>query len=659
MKKEYLLPAIIPLLLTLSLILKPEDRAAQSVEAQIAQLEARAAKLMKNKLSAVMDGSVTTIIYHIEEAKKFWKKEKNYAQRSLAKAKKYLDRAEKGEEPLDPERGMVARGYKSPYSSVPQAYSVYVPEKYDKSKKYGLVLNLHGGSSTHNLFLAVTLGNWGLPWASYWKIRHDVFTPHLKPQDYFVAAPDGFGQIRWRWMAEVDVLNVVRDIRLHYSIDPKRVALCGLSNGGIGAYAIGTKYASSFSAVFPMAGISDWLKFHKASAMPEWSKKINQIESGISYAMNAKNTYYHFVHGEKDAGPMKVKQARAMDARLKELGVDHVYHEIPDYGHDIIWILWGKGRIFKHIDKHPKNFKPGEVWLETLSYRASKQHWLELEQMEKFLDPARIKAKLDAENNTIQITPENVESLIIHLFESPADWKRKVMLNVAGRTLTVTDIPPDGRIVLFDKKGKWQATAAGDYKPAWHGKKRKVKGLSGPITDINYDMQVHIYGSQVEGEVKSLKSAAALGARNWMKARQFVEVDFPVKSDEEVTAEDMKNSSLVIYGTYENNKLVRQLGDKFPIKIQKKGIELRGTLYDTPDVGAVFIYPNPLNEEKYILFVTGNSLDAVCKGNNLLPFLPDYVVFDKKAPSKPLGMAPSKKISFIEIGFFTEWWKLP
>jgi predicted esterase len=659
MKKEHLL-LLVPLVLVLVIfIARPGTQSAQSVEMQIKGLDARVEALLKDRPAEVSDGSVTTIIYHVEEARRFWEKESDYAKRSIAKAKKYLDRAEKGVDPLEEERGIVARAYKSPYAFLPQGYSVYVPDGYSKDRSYGLVLNLHGGSSTHNLFLGVTLGNWNIPWASYWQIRHDELTPLLKPENYLVAAPDGFGQIRWRWMAEMDVLSVVRDIRLHYNIDPRRIALCGLSNGGIGAYAIGTKYASDFSAVFSMAGLSNWLLFHKSSTMADWSIKINEMESGIFYACNAKNTYYHFVHGEKDAGPMKVDQARAMHQRLQELGIDHVYQEIPDFGHDIIWFLWGKGRIFNIVDKHPKQMHPREVWLEALSYRASRQHWIELLQMKKFLEPARIKAKVSGSGDLFEITTENIESLILHLFESPAGWTKKLKAAVDGQTVELGPVPGDGRVVLFREGETWKAAGAAEHKPSWSGKLRKTMGLSGPVTDINYERQIHVYGSQVAGETKALKSAAILGARNWMKAKQFVEVDFPVKSDEELTGEDVKNASLVLYGTFASNKWIRKIGDKLPIKITDKGIELRGKLLGAPDAGAVLIYPNPLNREKYVLLVTGNSLESVLKGNALLPFLPDYVVFDKHVPAKPIGMSVSKKVPFIAAGFFDEWWQLP
>ncbi|MFH1437368.1 MAG: prolyl oligopeptidase family serine peptidase [Pseudomonadota bacterium] len=658
MKRRHLL-MFVPAVALLLMVFRPWRQSAESIENQIASLRERAGALEKKKPAGVTDGSIATVIWHLDEAGKYWKNEKGYADRSIGKAKKYLDLADKGKDPLEEERGMTARAYRSKFAPKPVAYSVWVPKNYSSDRKYGLVLNLHGGSSTHNLFLAVTLGNWAIPWATYWNVRHDVFTPQLEPGDHFVAAPDGFGQLRWRWMAEEDVMNVVRDIKLHYSIDPKRIALCGLSNGGIGAYAIGTKHASSFSSVFPMAGISDWLKFHKASSMADWSKKINAMESGISYAMNARNTYYHFIHGEKDAGPMKVIQARAMHELLDKLGIQHKYQEIPDYGHDIIWILWGKGRILEHVDKHPKNPRPDEVWLETLSYRAARQHWIEVAQMEKFLEPVRIKAKLVKEENRFDIEAENAERIIVHLFESPVDLKKKISVRINGAEADIGKVPPDGRIMLTRQKEAWAAGEAEAHEPSAQGKLRKQKGLSGPATDVNYDSQIHVYGTLVDADKAKLKQAAELGARNWMKAKQFTDVDFPVKGDGDVTQADMKSSTLVIYGTYAHNSLLQKIGDKLPIKVLSGGIELRGKLYDAPDVGAVFVYPNPLNRKKYVLVVTGNSLEAVLKGNELLPFLPDYVIFDKQVPNKALGMAASKKIPFIEAGFFTEYWKLP
>lgn len=633
---------------------KKEDEWIKKIEF----LEKELSTLMKNKPEKVPEGSLVTISYHLIEAKKFLDKEKDYALRCIEKANAYIERAKKNADPLEGESGMVTRAYKSPFSLAPQGYSLYVPKNYSKDHLYGLVLNLHGGSSNHNLFLAVTLGNWNIPWDTYWQVRHNIFYPQLKPEDYIVATPDGFGQIRWRWMAEHDVLSVIRDIRLHYSIDPKRIALCGLSNGGIGAYSIGTRYASQFSAVFSMAGISDWLLFHKSSQMADWSIKINQIESAINYAMNAKNTYYHFVHGERDAGPMKVIQARAMHKRLQELGIEHVYQEIPDMGHDIIWVLWGKGRIFNIVDKHPKNQKPHEVWLETLSYRASRQHWLELKQMEKFLLPARIKAKITDSGDIIEVSTENVESFAIYPFESPLKYEKKIKVVIDSQSLELKNIPQEGRIIFSRIESKWKIMEFSEYESLGKGHLRKKKGLSGPITDINYEKQIHVYGSQVPAETKALKEAAILGARNWMKAKQFVEVEFPVKSDEEIREEDFTSASIVLYGTFHNNKWIQKLGNKVPIKILESGIEYRGNLLNQKDVGAVFIYPNPIAPENYIMFVTGNSLDAVLKGNGLLPFLPDYIIFDRRLPRISPGMAFSKKYAVIGAGFFNEFWEL-
>ena len=44
-------------------------------------------------------------------------------------------------------------------------------------------------------------------------------------------------------------LDVIDDVTRHYSVDEDRIVLGGLSNGGVGAYAIGTRHAWRFSAV--------------------------------------------------------------------------------------------------------------------------------------------------------------------------------------------------------------------------------------------------------------------------------------------------------------------------------------------------------------------------------------------------------------------------
>lgn len=624
-----------------------------------AKLMARLEVIEKSPPPPVDDSHLATIRWHLDEAIKYEKGEKDYAQRSRDKARRYLDRAEKGEDPLASERGIVARAYVSPYSIGPQAYSVYVPKSFDPDRRYGLVLNLHGGSSNHNLFLAVTLGHWNLPWKQYWQIRHDEYVPtNPPPDDFLVAAPDGFGQIRYRWMAEVDTLQVVQDIREHYPVDPQRIALCGISNGGIGAYTIGTKHASSFSAVLPMAGISDWLVFFKPGGMADWSRKVLRRESGVTYAGNARNTYYHFVHGAQDAGPMKVTQARTMHDVLDDLGVTHVYKEFSEYGHDIIFTLWNKERIYKLVREHPRDNRPGEVWIDTMSYRSARQFWAAVDQMQHTNEVARVRAKVVGGGKGIEVTTENVLALSLFLDEAPVAGGA-LEIAVDGDGLAIADRPMDGRLPLVRREGGWEVWVPG-ASPPWGEGLHKRAGLSGPMGDANYEPQVHVYGSQVPEDTETLEAAARLGARNWHKGKAFVEVDFPVVADTEVTDEMISDKVLVLYGNARSNSLIAKIGARLPVGITAEGIVLRGETLTAPDVGVRLVYPNPLNPERYVEVLAGNTAAAAAAGgSSFTPYLPDYIVFDKKASKKDHGMAVSKKTPFIEAGFFTEDWRLP
>ena len=121
---------------------------------------------------------------------------------------RYLASAEQGQDPYPLERGkIVSRGYRSPISLRVQGYTVYVPPDYTPDKQWPLMIVLHGGSSNGNLFLGVVLGN-NMNWKEYDSHLWDNYQPRWSPH-WIVAAPDGYGQVLWRWMGEQDVLDVI------------------------------------------------------------------------------------------------------------------------------------------------------------------------------------------------------------------------------------------------------------------------------------------------------------------------------------------------------------------------------------------------------------------------------------------------------------------
>ena len=266
--------------------------AAQSPP-EIARASAALAALEKGRPEAVPEGALVGIAHHLEVARRFWGKGEDAAnaRRYLADAERMLDEGEAGRDPYGKRRGLVVRAYRSAISTELQPYSVYVPRSYDGSRPTPLLVVLHGGSSNHSLFLGVVFGN-NVPWADYSKNLRTLYAPRHET-DWIVVAPNGFGQVMWRWMGEQDVLDVIDDVCRHYNVDRDRIVLNGISNGGVGTYSIGARHAWRFAAVLPMAGAPSWRQYLRVRATPLEERLVSAFGAWDS-ADNLRNTHFEF-----------------------------------------------------------------------------------------------------------------------------------------------------------------------------------------------------------------------------------------------------------------------------------------------------------------------------------------------------------------------------
>jgi hypothetical protein len=95
-------------------------------------------------------------------------------------------------------------------------------------------------------------------------------------------------------------------VRQRYHVDPDRIFLTGMSNGGIGAWLIGMHHAPLFAGLAPMAGgLDDVL-------MP--------------FLGNLRNTPVYIIHGAKDQ-VMPVALSQSIARELTALGYPHIYRE--------------------------------------------------------------------------------------------------------------------------------------------------------------------------------------------------------------------------------------------------------------------------------------------------------------------------------------------
>ena len=168
----------------------------------------------------------------------------------------------------------------------PYHLALFVPQTYQPSKGYGLVVCLHGAGFSGDAYL------------ERWQAR--------LAEDYVLACPTYPGGAWFTRRAEELVLATIRSVQRRYHIDPDRIFLTGMSNGGIGTWLIGMHQAPRFAGIAPMAaGLDDVL---------------------LPFLANLQSTAVYMIHGAKDQ-VMPVELSRSISHELSSLGYPHVYRE--------------------------------------------------------------------------------------------------------------------------------------------------------------------------------------------------------------------------------------------------------------------------------------------------------------------------------------------
>lgn len=612
-----------------------------------AETRATAERLLRDPPGGVPRGSIESALYLLDTADRIRARFGEAARSWERRAAGYVEQMERGVDPYPLERGRITnRGYVSEMVLDRQGYAIYVPRDYDPATPIPLYIALHGGSSNGNLFLGVVLGN-NMDWLTYSQHLWDDYRPQWHAP-FIVVAPDGFGQPMYRWMAEREILDVIEDVQRHYAVDPDRVILTGLSNGGVGTYAIGTRHAWRFSVIEAMAGAPSWLQYSGGRPLAAERSVMEQL-SGMHLAENTVNTDFRYYHGRSDTGPMRPPYVEQFEARMNELGIRNQVTWY-DAGHDIHYRVMRRGTAYDGLVPIRRDRRPAEVRLVTADYRANRQHWVTATRLTRYPELSTVRARV--EGARIVATTEGVDALSFDLRDAPVTGD-EVAIEIDGRQAWSGPLRELGHVVNLRRGGAgWEL----GYPLEEPGMLVKRPGLSGPITDAYYDRMIHVYGTADPRHTDTLRDAARRGARGWPV--WLWEFRQRVVADTEVTDEMMASAHLVVYGTESDNLLLNRMWERLPIRVRGGAVEMGGERFEGQDVGVRYVYPNPLSPDRYVIVQAAVSVSAVEKGHNLPDFVPDYVVYDNRTTrSRPRLM--TGRNTPRAMGFFTTRWQLP
>lgn len=177
-------------------------------------------------------------------------------------------------------------------------FDLYVPERYDGSQAWPLVVALHGGSGNGADFL--------------WSWLREA-----RSRDFVLVAPTSLGRTWSLHAPAIDGDRLFRQLErlvVDWRIDQDHVLLTGLSDGATMTFLAGAAADSPFTHLAPIAGV-----FHPMN-----------LANGNLERLRGRPVY--LVHGALD-WMFPVALAREAARLLERAGADLVYRELEDLSH--------------------------------------------------------------------------------------------------------------------------------------------------------------------------------------------------------------------------------------------------------------------------------------------------------------------------------------
>ena len=551
--------------------------------------------------------------------------------------------------------GLVVRGYTSAIDGSVQPYGLVIPDdwKADDGKPRRLDFWLHGrGEQLSELaFIEDRLKNKG----------------EFTPEGAIVCHLYGRFCNANKFAGERDLFEALADIQKHYKIDMQRLVVRGFSMGGASTWQFATHYPGMWAAAAPGAGFAETAEFFHVFAPgktppPWWEQVLWRWYDCATMAANLANTsvvaYSGEIDGQKQAADIMVKYA-------KQEGIEFPHIIGAKMGHK--YDAESKVKIEELVTaaEQQRDPVPKKVHLTTYLLIYPTANWLTIQAMGKEWERADIDAELN--DTIINVRTNNVAKFTIRL-----PLKRYP----AGHLPTVVVDGQEISVGLFEYNDRWNFSATRFGKRWSHrgldmevAPGPKYPGLCGPIDHAFMSSFIFVRptGKPMNDKVGAWAKAELDHATEFW--RRVFRGDAPVKDDTAITADDIKNKHLVIWGDPSSNAVLRNMatlsvregghsGDPLgmPYQWTKDTLEFNGVKYDAAHHAPILIFPNPLNPQKYIVLNSGPTFreEALLNNSDQTPKLPDWAIVNLDTP--PDGKWPGQ---IIDAGFFDEQWALP
>jgi hypothetical protein len=195
-----------------------------------------------------------------------------------------------------------------------------------------------------------------------------------------------------------------------------------------------------------------------------------------------------------------------------------------------------------------------------------------------------IDASVDGQ--TIVVKTSNVDAYSLYLVQAPLDSNKPVEIVENGQSLGLVT-----NRIFTKRTGKYVNAAI-----------LKNERLHGPVQDAFTDPYVVVWGSGDQDiGFSNVSERFAESLANG--ASCFADTNMP--------EELIESHNLILIGTAESNLWLSKICKDLPVQVEEGQIVAGGTSYDGPDMGFIFVYPNPINPNRYAVVFCGTSSRAM------------------------------------------------
>jgi hypothetical protein len=423
--------------------------------------------------------------------------------------------------------------------------------------------------------------------------------------------------------------------------------------GGAGCWQFAVHYPDLWFAANPGAGFSEtaqFLRIYQTEKFPPkpWEVTLWRLYDCTGYAANLGNcptiAYSGELDGQKQAADVMERSLKQEGITLTHLIGPQTRHAIhPETGKEVerrLALLAARGR----------DRAPAKLQFVTFTMKYNRMHWLTVNGLDKHWEPARVEAEV-VDDHTVRVKTMNVTGFSLAFDSGLCSLNPRTPVTVRVNDQSYEAAPPqsDRSWSFHWWRGKAQPTA----EPAEAGL-HKRHDLQGPIDDafMNAFIVVRPTGHGQNAMVDTwAKSEADHLITEW---RHQFRGNAIVKNDNEINDGDIASANLILFGDPRSNAVLKRVSDQLPIRWTEKTVALGSQSWDAAHHAPVFIYPNPLNPQRYVVVNSGFTFREYDYLNNArqVPRLPDWAMVDLR--TRPNSRYPGK---IVTAGFFGEKWE--